>query len=98
MIEFLGIKKSDNPEKKYVASFKRDGHILHTHFGQAGATDYTRDSALTREARKQRYLTRHRSSENWEDPTSAGALSRWILWNKPTVSASLSEYRQRFGF
>jgi hypothetical protein len=35
--------------------------------------------------------------ENWKDPTSAGALSRWILWNKPTFKASLADYKRRFG-
>lgn len=98
MTEFLGIKKSDNPEKKYVATFQNNGRISHTHFGAAGMTDFTRDSGLTREDRKRRYIARHQSSENWNDPTSAGALSRWILWNKPSVAASLADYKRKFGF
>jgi hypothetical protein len=28
---------------------------------------------------------------------SAGALSRWILWNKPTLAASIKDYKKRFG-
>jgi len=27
---------------------------------------------------------------------SAGALSRWILWNKPTIEASKADFKKRF--
>ena len=51
----------------------------------------------------QRYLERHgggtttSTKENWKDPTTAGALSRWVLWNKPSLSGSFSNYKSRFG-
>lgn len=66
-----------------------------THFGSAGADDFTthHDSE-----RKKRYLDRHRKNENWNDPTSAGCLSKNILWNKPTLRASIADYKRRFGF
>lgn len=50
------------------------------------------------EERKQRYINRHAKNENWKDPTTAGALSRWILWNKPTLQASIIDYKKKFGF
>ena len=50
------------------------------------------------EERKQRYLDRHRARENWNDFMSAGSLSRWILWNRPTLRASISYYKKRFKF
>jgi hypothetical protein len=46
--------------------------------------------------RKKLYLKRHKSREDWNDPKSAGALSRWILWNKPTLEASIKDYIKRF--
>lgn len=96
-MKFLGLHKSDKPEHKYYAEFEMDsGRTKRTYFGAAGMTDYTRDSKLTRDQRKKRYLARHSSREDWSDPTTAGALSRWILWNKPTVSASLTDFRRRF--
>jgi hypothetical protein len=97
MVELISIKKSDKPEKKYVAEFSDNGRISHTYFGAAGMIDYTKDSKLTRNDRKNRYLARHHKNENWNDPTSAGALSRYILWNKSTVSASIADYKRRFG-
>lgn len=36
-------------------------------------------------------------NENWIDPMTAGALSRYILWNPPTLQASTADYARRFG-
>ena len=46
--------------------------------------------------RKERYLKRHKKNENWNNPLTAGALSRWILWNKPTLKASIEDFENRF--
>jgi len=89
------IIKSSKPDKKYMAMFNIDGKKKTTHFGQAGADDYT----ITRdEEQKKRYLDRHRANENWNDPLTAGALSRWILWNKPSITDSIASYKKRFNF
>lgn len=94
----LEIARSSNPEKKMMARFEVDGRERTTHFGQAGAKDYTRHDAAVREARKKAYDSRHRPTEDWSDPTSAGALSKYILWNKTSVSASIADYKRRFNF
>ncbi len=96
------IKRSSNPEKKLMAVFEdKDGKkIKTTHFGQRGASDYTKHGE---KERMQRYLERHgggtttSTKENWKDPTTAGALSRWVLWNKPSLSGSFSNFKSRFG-
>jgi hypothetical protein len=88
------IKKSTQPKKKYMAVFTDNGKkVKTTHFGSAGMSDFTKNKD---EERKKRYLDRHRKNENWNDKFSAGALSRWILWNKPTLRASISDYKRRF--
>ena len=89
------IRKSHVAEKKWDAIFvKPDGREITTPFGQKGYSDFTKHKNVTRRAR---YLNRHRGmGENWNDPTTAGALSRWILWNKPTFKASLADYKKRF--
>ena len=46
--------------------------------------------------RKERYLKRHMKNEDWNNPLTAGALSRWILWNKPTLKASIEDFENRF--
>lgn len=89
------IKRSHNPEKKWDAVFvKANGREIVQPFGQKGYSDFTKHKNATR---KQRYIARHaRMHEDWTDPTRAGTLSRFILWNKPTLRASVRSYRKRF--
>ena len=88
------IKKSNKEGKKLMAIFTMDnGRTRTTHFGASGMSDYTKNRD---KERKQRYLKRHRRNENWNNPLSAGALSRWILWNKETRGASINDFKRRF--
>lgn len=88
------IKPSTRQGKKYMAIFTDQGKkVKTTHFGSAGMSDFTKHKD---EARKKLYLDRHKKRENWNDYMSAGALSRWILWNKPTLKASIADYKKRF--
>lgn len=87
------IKKSTRPEKKYMAIFSFGDNIKTVHFGQSGASDFTKHKDTER---KQRYIDRHSKNENWNNPTSAGALSRWLLWNKTTLKDSIADYKRRF--
>lgn len=95
-IQLKSIKKSTKPDKKLMATFiMPNGRTKTTHFGAAGMSDFTKHKDP---ARKQRYINRHRKRElkAWKDPTSAGALSLYILWNKPTLKASIADYKKRF--
>ena len=88
------IKRSTKDTKKYMAIFyEGKKKVKTTHFGAAGMSDYTKHRD---DARKQRYLNRHRTNENWSNYMSAGALSRWILWNKKTLRDSKADYKRRF--
>lgn len=64
-----------------------------SHFGSAGMSDYTKHKD---DERKKLYLARHKVNEDWNDYTTAGSLSRWLLWNKQTLSASFNDYLKRF--
>lgn len=91
------IEKSENKDKKLTAVFyDGDKKIKTTHFGQAGANDFTTFSINERDERKKLYLNRHRNNENWNDYKSAGSLSRWILWNKSTISTSIADFKNKF--
>ena len=89
------IKKSTNPEKKYMAIFYDDSKkkVKTTHFGAAGMSDYTKHKDPER---KKRYLARHKARENWNNYMSAGSLSRYILWGEPTFRVSVNKYKERF--
>ena len=88
------VRRSHRPEKKYDAVFDRDGREKVVPFGAAGMSNYTKHKNATR---KQRYLKRHSGmGESWNKPDTPGALSRWILWNKPSFRDSLADFKRRF--
>jgi hypothetical protein len=100
----VALIKSPLAEKKWRAVFTdEDGKggdgapsrgVTHTDFGSAGMTDYTLSKDPLRRAN---YLSRHRSRENWNDYTSAGALSRHLLWGDSTsLQQNLRNFKRRF--
>ena len=94
-LKLVKIVKSPKPEKKYRAHFS-DG--THTDFGARGMQNYGgvgKERHLDKE-RKKRYISRHKSRENWNSPKTPGSLSRWILWNKDTLRKSIADYKKRF--
>jgi hypothetical protein len=93
-LKLVKIVKSDNPEKKYMAVFDNDGRTKTTHFGARGMTDYIKSQDPER---RMRYLGRHKANEDWNDPTSAGALSRYILWGDSTsFNENVKQFKRRF--
>ena len=89
------IRRSHRPEKKWDALFETDkGKEKVVSFGAAGMSDYTKHKDKTRKAR---YLKRHGNmGESWNKPDTPGALSRWVLWNKPSFKASVADFKKRF--
>jgi type III secretory pathway component EscR len=90
------IKKSTNQKKKYMAIFydKDNKKVKTTHFGATGYSDFTKHKD---EKRKERYIKRHqKNNQNWNDYTSAGSLSRYILWNKVSLIKSIKDYKRKF--
>ena len=95
------IKKSTKPKKKLMAIFYKDNKkIKTTHFGSAPNKDFTIYSKELdkqgAEKKKDAYIARHRVRENFNAFMTSGSLSRWILWNKPSVEASIRDYLKRF--
>jgi len=90
------IVKSDRDKKFKAILTNADKKKKTIHFGAKGMSDYTINKDPKRKAR---YLARHddkKTGEDWSNPATAGALSRWILWNKPTYNASLIDFKKRF--
>lgn len=90
MLKLVSIKKSTRKDKRLVAEFS-DGRK--THFGLKGGSTFIDHK---NEMRKDAYIARHRVNENWDDPTTAGALARYVLWNKPSYRDSVMDYKRRF--
>jgi len=94
---FVTISKSPRNDKRFVAVFRSvDGNkIKTTHFGLKNPKIGTFIDHKNDELKKN-YLKRHKENENWNDPQSAGALSRWILWNKKSYNDSVNDYKSKF--
>ena len=89
MIELI-ITPRKKPDKKFDAVI--DGKQT-VSFGAKGYSDFTQHKDP---ARKQRYLNRHKARENWADPTTAGSLSKNVLWNKPSITSSVKDMDKQF--
>ncbi len=83
--------KSDQPEKKFKALV--DGKTIH--FGNSNYQDYTQHK---NPMRKDAYISRHRSRENWSKSgiDTAGFYSRFVLWEKPTVKEAVSALNSKY--
>ena len=92
---YVSIGKSTRQGKKMVAVFYDEAKkkIKTTHFGASGYEDYTTHGEMQR---KMNYIARHKDREDWNDYMTSGSLSRWILWNKPTLSESIKDYMNKF--
>jgi len=94
-MKLVRVVKSDKPLKKYKAVFKDDkGNYKEVHFGAAGANDFTLTGDLKA---RDNYWVRHKKDLLTNDPTRAGYLSLFLLWNKPTIEASIKDYKKQFG-
>jgi hypothetical protein len=64
------------------------------HFGAAGMSDYTIHKD---DARKERYIARHKNKEDWTRTgiNSAGWWSRFYLWEAPTKEQAYAKIKQQ---
>lgn len=106
-MKLLKVEKLLNDAKKYEATFLLDnGKEKKTKFGATGYRDYTLindknskfylKKTLDKNVVKDSYLRRHVKKENWNSPTTAGSLSRWLLWNRKTFNSSLKDFKKKF--
>ena len=82
---------NDGKHKYYIIT--KSGKTIK--FGAYKMSDYTLHKD---EARKQRYIDRHKHNENWSKSgiDTAGFWSRRLLWNKPTIKESYIDIKRRF--
>jgi hypothetical protein len=86
------LSKSTRKDKKWKVETPEGKTI---HFGAAGYSDFTLHKNL---ARKNLYIMRHQMNENWTKSgiNTAGFWSYWLLWNKPTLEASIRDTERKF--
>jgi len=98
-IKELIIKNNPNApkdSKRLIAFFiMEDGKTKRKKFGQyqSGGTFFDGATQEKREA----YIKRHQARENFNDIMTAGALSRWILWEDTNRSKLEKLINRKFG-
>ena len=87
------LRRATNGVHKFTAQFP-DGPKVN--FGRKGYSDFTIHKDPVR---MKRYLTRHRSRENWTraGAKTAGFWSRWLLWSEPNFQAALRRTQRVLG-
>lgn len=89
----LEISESPRKDKKYKAVFTDGTKHKTIHFGASGYEDFTQHKDPQR---KENYLKRHSKNETWSNPETAGALSRYILWDTTSLQQNISNFKKRF--
>ena len=82
------ISKSTKPDKRLKAEFGKKT----VHFGAKGGSTYIDHQNPKTKAN---WEARHKVRENWKDYDSAGALSKHVLWNKRSLTASVRDLNAR---
>jgi hypothetical protein len=91
-MKLVSITKATDGKHKYTALFTDPKKT--THFGSAGYDDFLKTKDVKKRAA---YLARHRVTENWNDPTSAGALSRYLLWGRSSsLKENIMDFKKKF--
>jgi hypothetical protein len=93
-MKLIEVSESNRTGKKYKAVFETDeGRTKTTHFGASGYDDFTLSKNIEQ---REAYRKRHAKDLKTNDPTKAGYLSFFLLWNKPTLRGSIADYKKRF--
>lgn len=93
---FAHLKKMDYGDTKKYEVFVHDQNFTKTKnikFGEQGYQDFTIHNDVDR---KRLYDFRHSKKEDWNNVYTAGFWSKWLLWNKPTLSQSIQDIENRF--
>jgi hypothetical protein len=86
------IVESPHKNKKFRAIF-HNGKIVD--FGSYGSQTYINGTRT--ETEKQNYIKRHQKREDHNNPYTAGALSRWILWgDSKDIDENIKQFKKKF--
>lgn len=68
------IKESNKKDKRFMVIFNNGKKI---HFGLRGGLTYIDHKD---KKKRENYIARHKVREDFDNPYTAGSLSRWLLW------------------
>jgi hypothetical protein len=96
MVKLLSVSPSSDPEKKLDVKLETDsGREKLIRVGARGMDDFTKTHD---QEQKERYIRRHAAREDWRlsGVLSSGFWAKHLLWNKPSLRASIADTRNRF--
>ena len=93
---FVQLLKSDVKDKRYKIIFYDENRkkIKTVNFGYDKGSAYIDHND---DIKKNAWIARHKVRGTFDDYKTPSSLSKWILWNKPTISASYNDYIKKFG-
>lgn len=87
----MEIYDSPRKMKRFMAVFA-DGDIIH--FGSKNSKTYIDHGD---DVKRANYIARHRVNEDWENPKTAGSLSRFITWgDSDDIHKNIRDFKKRF--
>jgi len=93
-MKLINVERTPGKPKAFKAVFLRDnGRTLTTRFGTS--SNFVLNPKTTLQD-KRNYLLRHKVNENWSDFTSAGSLSRHILWETRSLTQNIKRFKIKF--
>ena len=93
-MKLIKIQRTPNEPKEFKAVFDVNGRTKTTRFGTS--SNFVLNPNKTIRDRTN-YIKRHQVNEDFNDPTSAGALSRFVLWgDSRSLQKNISAFKKRF--
>jgi hypothetical protein len=83
----LYIYESARKDKRFLAVFVQNDLIkFRINFGSSTGSTFIDHGDIIK---RSNYLKRHAAlNEDWETPTTAASLSRWLLWNTDNLETN----------
>jgi len=90
----MKIEKSNRKDKRFLATFA-DGTKVH--FGSNAKGVSTFIDGKRSETERKNYIKRHDVREDFNNPKSAGSLSRYLLWgNSKSLEKNHEDFMKKF--
>ena len=96
----LKLSKGDFPKRFKICqktTIRRGATKQRTRCVQFGDRRYSNYTIHKDPKRKANYIQRHRKRENWKKMNSAGFWAKHLLWNKPSLQASIRDVEKKKG-
>jgi len=91
----VALLPSDRADKEWMAVIRYPNKNVTLYFGQKGASSYIHNKSVKK---RRQWLELHKGKDftikGIEDPRW---WTRWMLWNKLSISAAKKDVEQRFG-